>query len=688
MKAAGWRLSNLAVDAMGRRLLLYIVFLLVCRNLRAQVSNNLDSLLAAEKVCPPGPEKIKLLRDIGFVYSRKDSEKALDYLKHAITLGEHINESKYTISSYSQIAMLYNNLGDISHADSYLDKTLKKTEKVNTDASWASYYQAATLIYKKRKKLKEAVLYAQKALEYSRKAGTGKVNIAGAHLNLANAYAASQQFELAVRSYYNALSLFDEVKNESGQAYCYNSLANVQRELGLYRESLENARKSLALKEKNKDEKGVASSRLVIAQNYYDLKQPGKALAYLDKSMAFFREQSLFFDMVNNYHLKARIYHQMKDTLNAAKYYDLAIAEAGKLDAPALVSTLEKEKTRKIQSFGFSDKNKNLHDLALAKQSGDTMAIMNTLNFLATLDYREGRYKSAYDYREEYLALHEKIYSPDILKQLKQLESQYELKKKENDIRLLEKDKLLDAARLHQHKIALYASVALFLLTALSGYLLFKRIRTLQADRRKRELETMRNSIASDLHDDIGSTLSSIQIISNMALMQGSDNVLLRQSVSRIAELSDKVSDGIREIVWSVNPAHDKLGAAIAQWRKLTADLLGTKGILFYFTEEIKNPETELTPGQRKDLLMIFKEALNNARKYSGTKRVDILVKQKELALSIHIRDYGCGFDESKITLGNGLRNMKHRADALNARLEISSEPGGGTSLRLEVPLP
>lgn len=675
------------MDAMGRRLLLYIVFLLICRNLTAQVSNNLDSLLTAEKTLPPGPEKIKLLRDIGFNYSRKDSEKALDYLKQAITLGEQINENKYTISSYSQIAMLYNNLGDISRADSYLDETLKRAKKVNEDATWASYYQAATLIYKKRKKLKEAVLYAQKALEYSRKAGTGKANIAGAHLNLANAYTDSQQFELAVRSYYNALSLFDEVKNESGQAYCYNSLANVQRELGLYRESLENTRKSLALKEKNKDEKGVAASRQVIAQNYYDLKQPEKALAYLDKSTAFFREQGLFFDMVNNYHLKARIYHQMKDTLNAAKYYDLAIAEAGKLDAPALVSTLEKEKARKIQSFGFSDKNKNLHDLALAKQSGDTMAIMNTLSFLATLDYREGRYKSAYDYREEYLALHEKIYSPDILKQLKQLESQYELRKKENDIRLLEKDKLLDAARLHQHKIALYASVALILLTVLSGYLLFKRIRTLQADKRKQELETMRNTIASDLHDDIGSTLSSIQIISKMAMMQCNGNVQLRQSVDRIAELSDKVSDGIREIVWSVNPAYDKLGAVITQWRKLAADLLGTNGILFQFTEEIKDPEAGLTPEQRKDLLMIFKEAINNARKYSGTGRVDIHVKQSEQLLSIQIKDHGCGFDQEKITPGNGLRNMKYRAEAINGHLEIYSRTGKGTFLSLEVPL-
>ena len=440
----------------------------------------------------------------------------------------------------------------------------------------------------------------------------------------------------------------------------------------------------MELKKKINDEKGVASTYQLMAENYYRLNEPRKAFTYIDKSLAFFQAQNLTFEVVNNYHLKARTYQLLKDTANVNRFYTLAIHAAKKLDAPALLSTLEKESAK---FAGTTDKALALRELALARAPGDTLALMNNLNVLAAGAYRAGQYKTAYDYREEYLELHEKTYGAGILKQLKKMESRYELEKKESEIRLLEKDRQLDTARLHQHKIMLYASIGLILLTVLSAWLLFNRNRVLQAAKRKQELETMRNAIASDLHDDIGSTLSSIQIISNMAMMQCNGNAPLRQSVGRIAELSDRVADGIREIVWSVNPAHDRLESALAHWRKLAADLLGTNGILFQFTSEMKNPDMELNPEQRKDLLMIFKEAINNARKYSGTDRVDILVQQDERHLSMVIRDYGSGFDEAGVTPGNGLKNMERRAGAIGAVLRISSQVGEGTTLSLHLPL-
>lgn len=683
------RLSTLGMDAMNRILPLFILFWFFGCGAAAQVSYNLDSLLAQEKLVPVGVEKVRLLRDIGYNYSKKNSDKALDYLKQAIALGEQLNENKYVVSSYSQLAILYNNLGDMRRSDFYLEETRKMAEKANEDEYWASYYQAATLIYKKRKKMQEAIAFAQKAVEYTRKGGKTKDNIACAYMNLASAYKEMGQLEQAIQHYYNALSLFDEIEHREGQSFCYNNLAIIQRELGLYPESLKNAGRSLELKEKIGNEKGMAASWQLIAENYYDLKQPQRALAYLNKSLVFSQEQNLSFDVVNNLHLKARIYHQMKDTLNAVKFYDLALGEAVKLDAPTLISNLEKEKAKFFGASEASKKNKRkaLHDLEQAQKSGDTLALINNLDFLAAFAYRDGQYKTAYDYREKYLELQKRTSGVDILKQLKNIESRYELEKKENAIRLLEKDLQLDAARLHQHKILIYASVGLILMTLLSSYLLFNRSRVLQAARRKQELENMRSTIAGDLHDDIGSTLSSIQIISNMAIMQCKGNEYLRESVTRIAELSDKVSDGIREIVWSVNPAHDRLGAVVGHWRKLAADLLGANGILFQFTEKIKDPEAELTPEQRKDLLMIFKEALNNARKYSGTERVDIQVKQSERILCIQIKDHGCGFDKEKVTPGNGLKNIERRAEAIHARLEIYSQVGKGTFLSLKVPL-
>ena len=157
------------------RILPFLTFLLVsCLPLTAQVSHNLDSLLALESTRPPAPEKVRLLRDIGFNYSKTNLEKALDYYKRAIALGTRINETKYVLSSYSQLAIHYNNLGDMPHSDEYLEETRKMAEKLNENASWVSYYQAATLIYKKRKKLPEAIAFAQQAVNYSEKGGGGR----------------------------------------------------------------------------------------------------------------------------------------------------------------------------------------------------------------------------------------------------------------------------------------------------------------------------------------------------------------------------------------------------------------------------------------------------------------------------------------------------------------------------------
>ena len=98
----------------------------------------------------------------------------MDYYKRAIALGTRINETKYVLSSYSQLAIHYNNLGDMPHSDEYLEETRKMAEKLNENASWVSYYQAATLIYKKRKKLPEAIAFAQQAVNYSEKGGGGR----------------------------------------------------------------------------------------------------------------------------------------------------------------------------------------------------------------------------------------------------------------------------------------------------------------------------------------------------------------------------------------------------------------------------------------------------------------------------------------------------------------------------------
>ncbi len=270
---------------------------------------------------------------------------------------------------------------------------------------------------------------------------------------------------------------------------------------------------------------------------------------------------------------------------------------------------------------------------------------------------------------------------------MKKIESNYQLSKKESTIKLLQKDKSLNQSKILQYQILVISVILLLLLLSLVTWLLANRNKLIQENKRKKELELMRNDIASDLHDEIGSLLSSIQIISSMAVDKYKKDSEMKQTASTISDLSNKVSNGIREIIWFINPEHDKLKDSITQLRRISTEILDVSEIPFVFTEEIDSPKYKLNPKQRKELIMIFKEAINNARKYSKSEKMMIHVAQKEKKLTIIVQDFGRGFDREKVILGNGLKNMERRALSISANLNITSSEEQGTEIILEIPL-
>lgn len=653
-----------------------------------QISNNLDSLLLEEENMPNNTEKVKLLRDIGFNYSKTSTEKALSYYKKAIQLGSQLHEKKNTASSYSQIAILYNNIGDINNSDKYLEELKQLNEKSNDDNSWMAYYQAATLIYKKRKKLQDALFFAKRTVEYLQKQNNNESNLAGAFFNLANVYMELGQLKNAAQGYYKALSIFDKLNNKQGLSYCYNNIAILQKELNQIQSSIKNGEKALKLKRELNDLKGVAVSKQLLAENYYALKQYPKSLTYINTSINFFKSQDLLYELTACYQLKAQIFFRLKKNEEANKYYSLAIQLAKKLDASTLVQNLQKEKKKKL---GLADDEKmyqqSLISLATAKRQHDTSAILTNLSFLSSYNYKIKRYKEAYDFQNEYNELNNIASGPEMVKQLKKIESNYQLSKKESTIKLLQKDKSLNQSKILQYQILVISVILLLLLLSLVTWLLANRNKLIQENKRKKELELMRNDIASDLHDEIGSLLSSIQIISSMAVDKYKKDSEMKQTASTISDLSNKVSNGIREIIWFINPEHDKLKDSITQLRRISTEILDVSEIPFVFTEEIDSPKYKLNPKQRKELIMIFKEAINNARKYSKSEKMMIHVAQKEKKLTIIVQDFGRGFDREKVILGNGLKNMERRALSISANLNITSSEEQGTEIILEIPL-
>ncbi len=193
-------------------------------------------------------------------------------------------------------------------------------------------------------------------------------------------------------------------------------------------------------------------------------------------------------------------------------------------------------------------------------------------------------------------------------------------------------------------------------------------------------LQSIRNKIASDLHDDIGSTLNSISVYSEVARMDFSRR---DHALAMIGESSRKVIDSLSDIVWTINPENDSFDKIILRMRTHSYNLLKAKKIDCTFKADESLNEIKLPMEIRRNFYLIFKEALNNLVKYSGAKRTSILISQDNRAIILIIRDDGIGFDRNLSYNGNGLNNMKRRAQEITAVLNIDSAIGKGTSIEL-----
>lgn len=198
----------------------------------------------------------------------------------------------------------------------------------------------------------------------------------------------------------------------------------------------------------------------------------------------------------------------------------------------------------------------------------------------------------------------------------------------------------------------------------------------------------LRSRLARDLHDDMGSTLSTINILSSMAKTKiGTDPAKSSEYISKISENSQRMMEAMDDIVWSIKPQNDTMEKLIARMREFANEALESKDILFNMEIDEKVLGMKLSMDARRDLFLIFKEGINNAAKYSKASRLFISFALERSIFIMKIKDYGVGFDLNDLDDGNGLENMQKRAANLNGTLTINSKPGEGTELILKITL-
>jgi signal transduction histidine kinase len=197
-------------------------------------------------------------------------------------------------------------------------------------------------------------------------------------------------------------------------------------------------------------------------------------------------------------------------------------------------------------------------------------------------------------------------------------------------------------------------------------------------------MQYIRNKIAQDLHDDIGSTLSSISILSGLALEDKNSGHTL-ETMSEIKDSSILLMERMDDIVWSINPRNDSLENLLMRIKHFATTLFEAREIDYSIDIQENINAVRLPTDYRQHIYLVLKEAINNLVKYSQATQAAIQVGFDRQILELSVRDNGRGFVASGESRGNGIPGMRGRAELMEAELEIRSGPGEGTTVSLKV---
>jgi len=596
-----------------------------------------EALLLTEKInFEKGKIAIYINRGMTYYY-QNNFPVALENLSIALSISTKLKDKLSIANCNNNMALVYTYQGNYSKALANHQAALKSYEELGDTAGMLRSYHNTGIVYFEQGNYPEALESYLSALKLAEKTGD-KFGIAGDHLNIGGVYIKQKKYSEGLQMYSSALKIFEEIGAKHQVASCYTQMAQAYADLNEYEKALETSQTAISLLEPLGESIGLAQTKDVRAQVFLELNNYEEAVKILQENLKSYREAG---DSAN--------------TANALNNIGYAFLKQRK----------------------YGDAIKYLQSgLSLAQETGNKERVFYSYLWLAESYEGINDYKNAYKFQKLYTSLSDSMFNETKNNQIEEMKAKYETEKKDIDIALLSKDKEIQNVEIKKQKLLKYSFIGglgLVIVMLLFGY---RAYRTQQALR----LQDIRNKIAGDLHDDIGSTLNSISIYSEVARKKDGQQ---DEALEMIGDASRKIIEAMGDIVWTINPENDSFAKIIFRMKSLAYNLFRAKKIEFTFhADEILN-EKKLSLEERRNFYLIFKEAINNLVKYSNATQAAITLTNENDLIRLLIRDNGVGFDTTQDTIGNGLKNMKRRADEMKAELKIESRKGNGTQIEL-----
>ena len=591
-------------------------------------------------------------------------------------------------------SLLYKKAADafalaFSNSDSALllaNEALREAEAIKNRNAEANAYNSIGWAYMHKGNLDSSIIFLHKSWQLFSSLKSD-FDITRVDINLAEVY--TKQFKItdAIKYLMQADSLSIKINSIPLQT-------DVKRQLAIvYRESGDKQKASMYFKEalngfvRQRDYIRYINTAVSLSILFRNMNLNDSSLSILNQCRKIANEKS------GTPYQKAMIDEHTAETYLAMNNYEKALhhyTHAYKLFAGisnkadmayegfCIGKTLSKLKRPKeaesylLESYAICD------TLKMANYQAD---IANELSLL----YREsGNWQKAYQYLQKYDAVKDSLGTIEQVELTNELKEKFESAKKEQEILLLKTKNQLAETDNKRTRLLQYLFIILFITAVIIGWLLYNRSKI----RRKLQEQLLRNQIAGDLHDDIGSALSSIDISSRIALVKKDDSEAVETQLQKIRQQAHQTLESMSDIVWSINPGNDSFENTLARLREFAFELCEPLGIAISFELPQELETTAINQVKRKNLFLICKEAINNAAKYSNCKTLSVrFEKAGNGNVLVKIQDDGSGFNEEEVKKGNGLRNMKARAQLMEGSLSIYSTAGNGTAVELVFPV-
>lgn len=617
-------------------------------------------------------------------FSRKDFNQAMHYAYQAIVLARNQNSKVNLASGFLYMVVLHQSAGRLDSATHYLNLVAALSKENPSDVKIRiNYNQTAGLFYKNQGQYRVALPFMLDNLNLLTTENEGR---AGQFLNLGNNYFNMGEYKNAVSNHLQGLTLFEKLKNKRGQSFCLQSLGTDFFSLNQFEQARKYFLLSYKLKNELGDKRGMITSSTGLGDAYKELGKLEISMTYYTRALKTSREMKFISEESRCLFQLGLLYKRMNDLSKARSNISTALQLAkqtgdstlsAKMRGELMGLEFQQSKDKEIETTHHS----NINTLII---SGDRSAEALEYSRLSEYYASKNQFDKAFYYLKKHEQLKDSIEGTTVLLQIKQLEEQYESDKKGKEIELLKKDRELHTLALSRERTNVSLIAIALMSVIIIGGLLINRYRVMNRAKRLLEVERIRNNIARDLHDDIGSTLSSINILSQVALVEQNGNT--PTYLKRIGDQSARMMEDMSDMVWSINPRNDSMDKVITRMREFATEIFDSAGIDYQFSEKIKDGLT-LNADTRKNLFLIFKETINNAAKYSKATSVEIELSQQGEILLLRIKDNGQGFDEQKVNAGNGLSNLRERAKEINGVITLSSKNGEGTVWELKLPV-